>query len=68
VKLVPDWKNAWRWISMHAMTYAAALQVTWASIDQEMRDKLPDNLVLYLTFSLLFLGIIGRLVKQKDQK
>jgi hypothetical protein len=68
MKLVDNWKSAWRWISVHAMAAAAAVQVTWASIDEAMRDKLPDNLVLYLTLALLFLGLVGRLVKQKDQK
>jgi hypothetical protein len=66
MKIVPNWKNAWRWISMHSMAYAAAVQVTWASLDGAMRDKLPDSLVLYLTLSLLFVGLIGRLVKQKE--
>jgi hypothetical protein len=68
MKIVPNWKNAWRWISVHAMAYAAAVQVTWASLDEDMRDKLPDDLVLYLTLALLLLGLIGRVIKQKEIK
>lgn len=29
MKLDPNWKQSWRWLSMHAMTLALAVQGAW---------------------------------------
>lgn len=65
-ELVPDWKRAWRWLSVQSMSLALTIQITWASIDSDMRATIPRIVVGGLTVGLLVLGIIGRLLKQKD--
>lgn len=68
MKLVDDAKNAWRWVSMQAMTAALAVQGAWAVLPDEMRATIPPTYVQWATFALLGLGIVGRLVKQKEAK
>ena len=65
-RLVPDWKRAWRWLSVQSMSAALAVQITWASLDADMRSTIPRIVVGGLTVGLLVLGLIGRLIKQKD--
>ena len=65
-ELVPDWKRAWRWLSVQSMGLALTIQLTWASLDADMRSTIPRIVVGGLTVGLLVLGIIGRLIKQKD--
>ncbi len=48
------------------MSVALTIQITWASLDSDMRATIPRIIVGGLTVGLLVLGIIGRLIKQKD--
>lgn len=75
MKLVDNWKKAWKWFSMHCMAAAAAIQAlyeaiqkAWISIPDDMKVTLSHTLVSGITIGLLVLGIFGRIVKQdKDQ-
>lgn len=64
MKLVDDWKNAWRWISINCMVIAGALQGAWLYVPEDMRQESPHNLVHAITLILLVCGIFGRIVKQ----
>jgi len=35
--LVPDWREAWKFISMNCMVLATAIQGTWMSLSDDMR-------------------------------
>lgn len=65
MKLVEDWKDAWRWLSVRAMVLALALQAGWNMLDDAQRASLPSWLVTALTGGVLALGIAGRLVDQR---
>lgn len=64
MKLVTEWRRAWRWFSVQAMALAAALQGAWVALPDDMRARLPGGVVAAATMLLLLLGIGGRLVKQ----
>jgi len=65
--LIPNWRKAWRMISMQAMAAGAGVQAAWAMLADDMKGALgPDALkyVAYLTVALLLIGMGGRVVKQ----
>lgn len=64
MKLVENWRSAWRWISVNCMVMAAALQGAWAYIPEDMKASLPPDLVRLATIALLAVGVAGRLVQQ----
>ena len=64
MKLIPEWRKAWRMLSVQAMTLAAAIQAAWAGMPPDLVANVPPNVIHALTLSLLGLGIVGRLVKQ----
>jgi hypothetical protein len=64
MKLIDDWKSAWRWSSMHAMTAALAIQGAWVAIPAEMQAFVHPIVAHAVTGFLLVAGIIGRLVDQ----
>lgn len=66
--LVENAKDAWRWISVQAMTLAGALQGAWLYIPEDLKANIPAHLVNGLTILLLIAGIVGRLVKQDATK
>lgn len=65
MRLVEDWRDAWRWLSVRAMVLALALQAAWNMLDDAQRESLPDWLVSVLTGGILLFGVAGRLVDQK---
>jgi len=66
MKLVPNARKAWRWISMQAMGVAVALQGAWVFIPPDLKSRVGDDTAAWVTGALLVLGMIGRLVKQGD--
>lgn len=69
MKLVDNWKDCWKWLSVHAMVGCAAVQGAWVYIPADMKSSIPSAYVNGLTMCLLALGIAGRLLKQdKEEK
>lgn len=67
MRLVDDFKSAWRWFSVQAMALAIAVQGAWEVLPPDMKAGIPPKLVTYVTLGLLVLGVAGRLVKQGDK-
>lgn len=68
MKLIANWKKAWRMLSVQAMALAGAVQGAWMFIPDDMRSSIPANVVQGLTIALLVLGVAGRLVDQPKTK
>jgi hypothetical protein len=68
MKLIPNWRQAWRMFSVHAMTLAGAMQAAWVAMPPDLKSRVPDGLVDGLTVAILALGIVGRLVDQGVSK
>lgn len=64
MKFVDDAKQAWRWFSVQAMVLAGAIQGAWVFIPEDMKSSIPQNIVQWVTISLLVFGVAGRLVDQ----
>jgi hypothetical protein len=65
MRLVAEWRGAWRWFSVQAMALVAAVQAAWAAMPDDMRRHFPHALVTALSVGMLLLGIGGRLVRQR---
>lgn len=68
MKLVDDFRKAWRWFSVQAMVWAIALQGAWEVFPDDLKAGIPPKLVTWVTVCLLVFGIAGRLVKQEKQR
>lgn len=68
LKLVDNWRNWWKWLSMHAMIGATAIQGAWMQVPEDMKQHVPAYLVSGATIALLVLGIVGRLIKQPEKE
>ena len=64
MKLVSNWRDAPRWLSVRAMAVAGALQGAWIAVPEDLKARAPADLVDVLTLAILALGIVGRLVDQ----
>lgn len=64
MKLIPNWKRAWRMFSVQAMALAGAIQGAWPLVPEDLKTSLPPTLVHWVSVALLLAGIAGRLVDQ----
>lgn len=64
IKLIDEWRKAWKWFSVQAMGLAIALQGAWAAVPDSLQSAVPHGIVTGVTMTLLVLGIAGRLVDQ----
>lgn len=62
MKLVPNWKEGWKWISTNAMLTAAAIQGAWLQMPADMKECIEPGIVNAVTIVVLILGIVGRLL------
>lgn len=67
-KLVDDWRQAYRWLSVNCMALATAIQGTWMTLGDDMRSELPKYAIHIATIAILVAGITGRLVKQSPSE
>lgn len=67
-KIVADWMHAWKWISVQAMAFNAALMATWLVIPDDMKAVLPAPLIKTVAIFACAVGIGGRLYVQNPNK
>lgn len=66
MRLVKNWKDAWKWHSTQAMTVAAAIPIVWAQLPTDLKQSIPDAWMPWIAGGVLVAGIIGRLRDQSN--
>lgn len=64
MKLVPDWKKAWRWHSNRAMGAIAAMPLVWVSLPADLKKTVPPEWLPWIAAVVAVAGIVGRLMDQ----
>lgn len=64
MKLVPDWRQAWRWFSVQALAAIIAFPIVWSTLPPEVREHVPDTWLPWIMLLIAIGGLLGRL---KDQ-
>ena len=64
MKLVNNWRECKKWLSLHCMVIAGAIQGAWIYIPDDMKQTIPRDLVTGTTITLLLLGVVGRFINQ----
>ena len=65
LKLVQNWRSAWKWYSVHIMIVIVALPEIWSYFPQEFKDSLPPGTLKY---SMMFLGVSAILARMFSQE
>ena len=65
-RLIPDWRRSWRFFSVQADMLAVIVSGAWLAVPGDMRAAVPSEWLACAAIGLAVLGIVGRLVKQKD--
>lgn len=68
MKLVPNARRAWRWLSVQIMALSGIIPAAWLSVPEDMRAAVPQEWMAIAAIVLAVLGIIGRLVPQEGEQ
>lgn len=63
MKLVDNWKQAWSWFSVQAVTAA----FVWEMLPAETKALVPDSIEPHLTAVFLVVAALGRVVDQQKK-
>ena len=64
MKIVDDWKSAWRWFSMHALVLAGVIPTVLAELPPDLKTAIPPGAMGAITAVIAAGGVGGRLVNQ----
>lgn len=67
MKLISDWRRAWRFHSAQAHVVQMAIVGTWVSLPGDMRAAVPVKWVLVAVGVAGAAGLVGRLLDQSPK-
>jgi protein-S-isoprenylcysteine O-methyltransferase Ste14 len=67
MKLIPNWREAWRWFSVQALAALVLLPVVWMALPPDIKGFLPDSWEPWTLMFIAGAGLIGRLVDQNKK-
>lgn len=67
MRLVPDWREAWKWFSVQALAILSVLPVVWMNLPPDLKAYVPREWGLALFVIIAVGGIGGRLIDQKPK-
>tara|TARA_R110000868_G_C10972514_1_gene770261 strand:+ start:1838 stop:2050 length:213 start_codon:yes stop_codon:yes gene_type:complete len=67
MRLIEEWKSAWRYLSVQANALGGAITVGYASMYDHLKENFPPKYMAAITAAVFVLGIIGRLVSQQPK-
>lgn len=68
MKIIPNWKKAWRMFSFQADAIPVAGVAAWSVLPEEWRAAVPQDWLLYGAVAFFVLGMIGRLIYQPETR
>lgn len=67
MKLVDNWKQCWKWYSMHPQWVQTAAVGTWVNMPGDWRAAFPAKYLVVLCASMMVIGMLGRLIDQNKK-
>lgn len=64
MKLVENWRNAWKWFSVQALAALTVLPMVWLGLPADVKAYVPPKYGLIVVILLGLAGVIGRVVDQ----
>lgn len=64
MRLIPDWRSAWRWFSVQALAVIGALPIVWSMLPPDVKSLLPAGWGMWVFVVLAVAGVLGRVVDQ----
>lgn len=60
LKLIPEWKDCWRWSSVRCMALVGAVSTSWLAVPDDLRAAAPPWFMAAIALGLTLLGAVAR--------
>jgi polyferredoxin len=67
MKLVPNWREAWKWLSVHSFAILIALPIVWSTLPADVKAFIPDSWDPWIVVAFAAAGLAGRLIDQNPK-
>ena len=67
MRLVENWKQCWKWFSIHALLIAGVLPTVWATLPPDLKAYIPPSIMGLITAVVAVSGVVGRLTDQSKK-
>lgn len=64
MKIVNNWKTAWRWFSMQLMSVVVVLPLLWEQLPLEVKTFIPAEWLPYILAAVALCAMVGRMIDQ----
>jgi hypothetical protein len=64
MRLVENWKQAWKMFSVQALALLAALPVVWMTLPEDVKAMVPADWMKWIMVAIAIGGLVGRLIAQ----
>ena len=68
MRLVEEARTAWRWFSVQALAVIAVIPLVWEQLPPEAHALIPEAWRPWAITGVALAGIVGRLVKQGQDR
>lgn len=65
IRIVPDARRAWKWISVHALLLITSLPELWNWLPADLKVAIPHDKLIYVTSVIALAGLLGRFIHQE---
>lgn len=65
MKLIPNWREAWRMHSMQVFAVLAFLSMVWEELPPEVKDLIPET---WRPYAVAFVALAGMILRLRDQR
>jgi hypothetical protein len=63
--LIPEWKTAYRFLSVQANVIGMAMATGYATMYPQLKDTIPPDVMAWITGAVFVLGIVARVISQQ---
>lgn len=67
MRLVENWKQCWKWFSIHALLIVGVLPTVWATLPPDLKAYIPPSIMGLITAAVAVSGIVGRVTDQSKK-
>lgn len=68
MKLIDEWRSAWKYLSVQANSIGVAISGTYAIMYDQLKENFPPQYMVMVTAAVFVSGIIGRVVSQTPKE
>lgn len=65
--LVENWKQCWKWFSVHTILILGILPTVWVTLPPDLKSYIPPSMMGVITAVIAVSGIVGRLTDQSKK-